>query len=304
MSVEQGKAEKAPSYDNPKRILPGRRLRAARELTHMTLAEIANHLRLDPQLINSLEEDKYDDLPGDAYVCGYLRSYARMLKLPENEIVLAFTQGQDITAALIPENVNVLPVRHPYKRLLQLGIILILMLLLTAGFLWVAEQLHIFEFNKTATTHSVDVAPTGMQQQPVIINTPSSAATPDTTPVENSALVPTIQTAPDTVTEDKASSDESLSGPKSAAGRFILLRLKYQADSWTDVQDARGNQIIYRLVTKNSVLTLRGEPPLRVLLGYAKAVEISYQGKPFDFSEYVKDDVAMFTIGNIPEEKI
>ena len=59
MSVEQDKSVKMPSYDSPKRILPGRRLRAAREITHMTIAEIANHLRLDPRLITALEEDKH-----------------------------------------------------------------------------------------------------------------------------------------------------------------------------------------------------------------------------------------------------
>lgn len=303
MSVEQDKTEKAPSYDNPKRILPGRRLRAAREATHMTVTEIANHLRLDPKLINSLEEDKYDDLPGDAYVCGYLRSYARILKLPENEIVLAFTQGQDIKAALIPENINILPVRQVQKRLLQLGIVLILMLLITAGFLWIAEQLHIFDFKRTATTPSSDAVPTGVQQQPSIGNTMPSTSGADTSPVETTTS-PINQTTPDTATEFKSPGAEAVPDPKLETGHTVILRLKYQADSWTDVQDANGNQIVYRLVTKDSVLTLRGEPPLRVVLGYAKGVKVSYQGKPFDFSNYVKDDVAMFTVGSSAEEKI
>ena len=301
MSVEQDKSVKMPSYDSPKRILPGRRLRAAREITHMTIAEIANHLRLDPRLITALEEDKYDELPGDAYVCGYLRSYARILKLPENEIVQAFTQGQDIKATIIPENVNILPVRHPYKRLLQLGIVLVLMLLITAGFLWIAEQLHIFEFNKTATSLSPDRALAGLQQQIVNDNSQPNTSEIDTTAVEN-IPTPIIQTVPATVTEDKSKDDELM--PRPGAGQSVILRLNYHADSWTDVQDVRGKQIVYRMVSKDSVLTLRGEPPLRVLLGYARGVKINYQGKPFDFSNYVKDDVAIFTIGNSSEEKI
>jgi cytoskeleton protein RodZ len=305
VTVELDNAAKAPSYDNPKRILPGRRLRAARELTHMTVAEVANHLRLDPQLINSLEDDKYDDLPGAAYVCGYLRSYARMLKLPENEIVLAFTQGQDIKAALIPENVNILPVRHPYKRLLQLGIVLILMVLIAAGFLWLAEQFNIFDLHRNAATPAMPVAPAGMQQQSGIDDTGQGMPLVATNPVQLNTSIPSSLSTVSTASADSVSSTATeLPSSVNTDTHSVVLRLKYQADSWTDVQDVRGNQLVYRLVTKDSVLTLRGEAPLRVLLGYAKGVKVSYQGKPFDFSNYVKDDVAMFTIGNSAEEKI
>ncbi len=270
--------------DKPKRLLPGRRMRAAREAGHISVAEVASHLRLDPQLISALEEDNYEKLPGAAYVCGYLRSYARLLHLPENEIVQAYTQGQVVEAAIVPENINILPPRRSNSRWVRLAILLIVMLAVAAGFLWFAEQLHLFETKRTPVTHTapsseVNTAPPSQSTLPPV--DPQLPNLPITPPDESSA--------PETEPTD--------SSKKPLAKNLKELRLKYLADSWTEVKDAHGERLIFRLVEKNTELTLHGETPLWVLLGYAGGVEVYYQGKRFDTKDYTQNDVAIFILG-------
>ena len=88
------------------RMWPGKRLRAARESMQMSKEDVARHLHQEVGIITALEEDDYSRLPGHTYVLGYLRSYARLLKLPVNEIVEAVQVERMETASLVPDNID------------------------------------------------------------------------------------------------------------------------------------------------------------------------------------------------------
>jgi len=86
------------------RVWPGKRLQEAREARDLSREDVARQLHQDVGIIQALEEDNYAWLPGQTYVMGYLRSYARLLKLPEDEIVAAVQVEQTETADLLPGN--------------------------------------------------------------------------------------------------------------------------------------------------------------------------------------------------------
>ena len=67
-----------------------RRLRAAREERGLSVDEVAHDLHLDRNIILALESADYEGLGAPVFVRGYLRSYARLLELPEEDIVAAF----------------------------------------------------------------------------------------------------------------------------------------------------------------------------------------------------------------------
>ena len=70
--------------------LPGVHLRQAREARRMTQQDVALQLRLSPQVIEAIEHDDYKKLPGQIFVRGYLRAYARLVFLSEDDIIQAF----------------------------------------------------------------------------------------------------------------------------------------------------------------------------------------------------------------------
>ncbi len=63
-------------------MLPGERLRRAREEQGLSQDEVSKHLRLSLSYLRALEEDDYDRLPEPPFIKGYLRNYARFLGLP------------------------------------------------------------------------------------------------------------------------------------------------------------------------------------------------------------------------------
>jgi cytoskeleton protein RodZ len=56
------------------------------------------------------------------------------------------------------------------------------------------------------------------------------------------------------------------------------VTLHYSADSWTEVYDASGARLFYDVGAANSVQTVVGTPPLRVVLGNAAGVAVEFNG--------------------------
>ncbi|WP_440997302.1 RodZ domain-containing protein [Arhodomonas sp. SL1] len=69
---------------------PGRRLRLARERRELAVGAVADALHLQRRIVEAIEADRYDELPPVTFTRGYLRSYARLVEVPEEEILRAY----------------------------------------------------------------------------------------------------------------------------------------------------------------------------------------------------------------------
>jgi len=77
----------------PRKIMaggPGKRLQAARIAANFSLESVAIALHLTTQMVADLEDDHYDKFAGHTFIRGYLRNYARLLRLSSDEIIAAF----------------------------------------------------------------------------------------------------------------------------------------------------------------------------------------------------------------------
>jgi len=71
---------------------PGADLKAAREGLQVSIREVADALNLPARVIEALETDDYDRLPPTVFTRGYLRSYARLLELPSDELLARYPE--------------------------------------------------------------------------------------------------------------------------------------------------------------------------------------------------------------------
>jgi len=65
----------------------GQRLRTAREGTGLGIEEVASLLNLEESLVRALEDEDYEVLPSPIFIRGYLRAYAKLLRLDGNELI-------------------------------------------------------------------------------------------------------------------------------------------------------------------------------------------------------------------------
>jgi len=298
---------------------PGRRLREAREAQRLSRADAARQLHLNAHMVTALEEDDHERLPAPIYVSGYLRSYARLLNLPEDEIVAAYDAGNE-EPSLVP-NIELKPQTRRTDTVVRLVTYLVVLVLLGLLGLWwfgVGSQ-------RRATLPSDATAPAVSQSAPNV-----SAAVPGVSPFAPRETAPSVSSG--ATTSGAGAQDDARQGaqpptpaapaaavetpggeagpgqdaegsggsrPPSAAilGPQQHLSLHYSDDSWTEVYDATGRQLVYRLIKAGETLELTGQAPFNVVLGYAPAVSIKYNGQPFDTGHVNSKDVAHFVVG-------
>ena len=307
MPDENNSVDSPESIEPVKVDLPGRRLQAARENNHMSRDEIAHHLHLDVKLITALEEDDYDKLPSPSYICGYLRSYARLLKLPETEIVESYSHGQEISADLLPKNVDIVPKKHSGRSSYMPVVLLVVVLIVIFGGFWLLDIFSNAKISgsKTEAVNSVSS----------LLDNSGEQLSPELLPANNNELITPdgvadtmTGTEPEEITEFKkknaprdenvqASAGQVKSGINIAAVNNLLLT--YEEDSWTEVVDSNGKQLVYRLVVKGTELALEGKPPYKILLGNAPAVKVLYKGNLFDHKRFQRDRIAYFRLGSV-----
>ena len=81
----------------------GDTLREAREKQGLTYKDIEKGTSIRALYIEYIEKGEYDELPGDVYTKGFIRSYANFLKLDANALVQAFTaERHEGTATAAP----------------------------------------------------------------------------------------------------------------------------------------------------------------------------------------------------------
>jgi cytoskeleton protein RodZ len=76
-----------------------------------------------------------------------------------------------------------------------------------------------------------------------------------------------------------------------------LIVLKLTADSWIEIIDANNSKVFFNLGRPGDVFNVRGTAPFDVLLGFAQAVSVEFNGKPFNAAPYSRAGVARFTLG-------
>ena len=77
-------------------ISAGRALSAARKKKRLRYKKLSSELNIDESYLIALEEDNFELIPGgEAYVKGFLRSYAKKLDLNPDEIIQIYSSGRE-----------------------------------------------------------------------------------------------------------------------------------------------------------------------------------------------------------------
>jgi len=72
----------------------GKYLRSAREGRAMSLEEVSRATRIPVANLERIENDHFDDLPGEVFVRGFLRSYARAVAVPVDDVLARYTASR------------------------------------------------------------------------------------------------------------------------------------------------------------------------------------------------------------------
>lgn len=88
--------------------ITGELLKAERIKKNLTVAEVANTLKLSSKIITSIEAGDLDELPAKTFIRGFVKSYANFLKLDSDLILRQFQEEMGSTQPL-PKNPPPMP---------------------------------------------------------------------------------------------------------------------------------------------------------------------------------------------------
>jgi transcriptional regulator with XRE-family HTH domain len=77
----------------------GEFLRRERELRHISLDEVAERTKISRRYLEAIEDERYDRLPGETFVRGFIRSYAQSVGLDPEDTLIIYNQarmGQEV----------------------------------------------------------------------------------------------------------------------------------------------------------------------------------------------------------------
>ena len=88
-------------------ISAGKALSAARKKKRLRYKKLSSELNIDESYLVALEKDNFELIPGgEAYVKGFLRSYAKKLDLNPNEIIQIYSSTREKTSIKISGNLG------------------------------------------------------------------------------------------------------------------------------------------------------------------------------------------------------
>jgi cytoskeleton protein RodZ len=258
---------------------PGRRLAAARAAQNLSAADVARQLKLSTWQVEALEAGQYHQLPGPIFVRGFIRNYARLVKLDPNELVQSLGDSVPRAAprpAVPPSRDIPFPGQgRPRWSLAAIPAVIVVGLLAAYEFLW----------KEPAAPGPVATEPraTGDSGAAKAPGQATERVKPEPDPAPKMAVAEP---------EQAVAAAPQPEAPKPARPGEHELRLAFSQECWVEIRDRNERVIFSQLNRPGTQQSVSGLPPFSVVVGNAHGVELTYDGKPVDLAPHTKIDVA------------
>ena len=271
-----------------------------------------------------MEADDYGALPGMAVARGFIRSYAKLLKLDSAPMLAQIAKAPGSAEQAIPlrraiPSTTFQPHRGagrarqggPSKLLLASGVVVVAALAAAAfsqreqlaGFL-PASLSHLLERTPSAApvpgeqadgrVVDTDVAPPLHRSEPAPQASSAAPAPPGMTP-ELSVPPSAAGVAGVTGTAGTSAASQGAAGATAAQSANALVLTRRQ-DSWVEVKRADTTTVTARVLRAGSTETFEIAGPLTVTVGNARGVDATVRGKPIDVAGTTRNNVARLSV--------
>jgi cytoskeleton protein RodZ len=266
----------------------GALLVAAREASGLSIDAVAQQLKLAPRQVRALEEGDYGHLPGRTFVRGFIKSYARLLRLDPDEVLGALTTGTAASALDAPllhattQTMGELPTaEHSKAAWTRWAIPLTLAAVVAAAavYEWGRPMGAAYTAVPTATAPATSA--------------PAPAVSDKTgTPLPNPVLAGTSIAEPSRANEPAAAIALPATATAAAPAAEEAIAITYRDNSWTEIRDRDGRVVLSGMNRGGTTQNVSGTPPLDVVIGNASDVSVIYRGNPVDLVPHTRQNVA------------
>ena len=298
---------------------PGAQLAAQREAMGWTVEQIADQLKLAPRQVKALEAGDYAALPNMAVVRGFVRAYAKVVKIDATPLVAmievvsptsheAAPPRKDIAATFSESRFPSMTGRSSAPAGWLIGVAVVVVVAAAGAYAWQTGLIPATLFQRSAkeapaavaeeakpaeTTAPIEttLVKPGEESNPVqSTNVPLISVPPQTAPDGAPATAATAPAAPAPAPAPVAAAPAPVAAPvvpaaaapapAAVAGTGHQLVLKVTEDSWVEIRRPGSTPLISRLVKAGSTETFDIKDPALLIVGKPAGVEATLGGAP------------------------
>lgn len=255
---------------------PGTMLRMAREARGATIAEVAAALKMSPRQIEAIENEDFSRLSGATFVRGFVRNYARLLKIDASPVLAALDEQAALPQAELnaPADAGVkMPMSGGRQGKSLVGATLMALAVLGAALALYLDVIDLDVFLKRQSGTAIP-RPEGQPQIVQPLPQPVTAGQPMTP--ESMGAVP--------------------AAPPSPTVGLQQLIFSFDGSSWVEVKDAAGRTVFSQMNAKGTTQVVEGRPPFQLVVGNASNVRLQYKDMPVDLRPHTRVEVARLTL--------
>lgn len=272
----------------------GKLLAEARTKAALSTEDAATRLCLRPQQIEAIESGEVDSLPGQTFVRGFIRSYAKLLQIDAEPLVEAHRRH---TPGAVPGQISLkwehIPIIETARRgwLPYIQLAVVIGVLLGAGLAYMEYSAKpADEALKPATL----TAPEPMLEEETVLQPLGAGEEPGAAdalpPAADPAATNPLPPAP------PASPAQQVNPAAAMPAAGAKLRLAFSEASWVRVRDRDGRYLLNKTVPAGGAEVVAGTPPLTLEIGNTAGVQVSFNDQPVDLAPYTRANVARFTL--------
>ncbi len=272
---------------------PGAALWEARERLGLDVDEVARWLKVDARIVAALDEERYGELPTLVYTRGYVRRYAELVGLDADTLCVqldALHRADPQIVRVSPSNRRVLVsgLLREHAGIFFGGVVSLVAVAIVAS-VWIASR------SENDPVDDVPATSLFPREAP-----PALAEGEETTNPAAVDPAPTGQTAvadaPATTAQGNDVAEvDPLAGPAVVGDELGFL---FSDDCWVEVRGGDGELLHRNLQRAGSTLTLSGDAPFVITLGYAPGVRLTYNGDPVALGPHTRNRKAELVLGH------
>lgn len=260
----------------------GEMLRRERLRKDLSLEQISRETKISTRLLDAIESEHFELLPGGVFAKSFVRQYARFLGLDEVEMAAevekvihpvnlpVFAGGPPEPAFKVPRLVDWEGGGRSSSSLLPaLARVVAVMLVCSAVYAWWQRIRRPVPMTPPVTVTQKMSAPATQPVAPPL-SVPPAATNPETTPKAEASN----PAAPEQAAQNAVPPAESLN-----PAATIQVSLTADAEAWVQVW-ADGKSVMSGTLQPNEVKTIAAVEDLRIRTGNAGSLQVTVNGKP------------------------
>lgn len=277
---DREEADATPSQAAPG---PGDMLRMSRQARAMTIAEVAAALKMSPRQIEAIENEDFSRLPGATFIRGFVRNYARLLRIDADPLLAALAgrmeAPQPVLSAPADEGVKMPMTGNRQGKGLVAATAVALTILVVA----LALYFDVIDVGGSPMGRGVQQTQTASVQ-----DKPERMQQPEPLPMPAARAVSSLAGG----SEAPGAPEQS---PAQPDGMQILV-FSFDGSSWVEVKDGAGRTIFSQMNAKGTTRRVEGRPPFHLVVGNASQVRLQYKEQPVDLRPHTRVEVARLTL--------